>query len=300
MDAPKLKLVAKIGVSAVLFLVAVRLVDFGQFADVLRSVQPAWLAAAVLGWIAYQAANAWLAAGLLEARVSAPKVWRVNLISTYFGLFLPGDAVAGIASRLRYLGLPSWKHVAVLSIAERLIVLGVMSAAALGLLRFSNYRGELGGILVVGAGIILCGSVVGLWLLRSARVRSLVRRLLGSSLLALPDGFSPRITAASIVLAAAVAASSGLVAYLVLRGLSAEVSYADAFVFSFASTCVTLLPISFAGIGVRDLSAIALLGAVGVSREAALLSSLVGLLLLVCSAIVGGLIQILEERRLSK
>ena len=32
MEAPKLKLLAKIGVSAVLFLVAVRLVDFGQFA----------------------------------------------------------------------------------------------------------------------------------------------------------------------------------------------------------------------------------------------------------------------------
>jgi glycosyltransferase 2 family protein len=80
-----------------------------------------------------------------------------------------------------------------------------------------------------------------------------------------------------------------------LRALAAEVTAVDAFLFSYIVAMVQLVPLFFAGIGIRDVSAIAVLGLIGVSTEIALAASLVGLLLLVVSGLIGGFVQVLEE-----
>lgn len=286
----------KIALSVAFLAIAVSLVDYHRFGDVIRQIKAIWVLYALVAWIAYQATNALLVVVLLENRTTLAKVWRVNLISTYFGLFLPGDAVAGMASRIRYLGLPSWQDVAVLTLSERLLALGVASALACLIYWFSSFDRVLGPMPAFAAFAMLAACVAGLATMRSARLRELATRLLRRWKLrttAIPlNVVSVRTTA----IAAAVWLLSGLTAYFVLRAFDAKVTVVDAFLFSYIITLAQLLPFFFAGIGIRDVSAIAVLGAIGVGREIALGASLVGLMLLVASGLVGGLMQIHEER----
>lgn len=297
MSKSLLKLFLKLGLSAGMLAFAAALVDWAKFPAALGSANSGWLGAAIAAWIAYQFFNAVLSSSLLEGRKSTWTAWRVNLISTYFGLFLPGDAGAGLASRLRYLGLPDWRHVVMLTLVERLIVFVAMGAGAAVLVGHSGFWPSHGPLIVGASVVVSGGAAVGLWLLASAYPREWVRRFPGGQRFEFLEHLSPKLSIRAFALAIAIAASSGLVAFLLLRAIGSDITYADAFILSFATTVVTLLPISFAGIGVRDLSAIALLGAIGISSETALLSSLFGLFLVVTSAAVGGLLQVDAERR---
>lgn len=296
MAAPRTRLALKIILSLALLFVAVSLVDFHSFVDVLTRIDPLWLICAIAVWVGYQAANALLVVVLLDRKTTLLKVWRVNLVSAYFGLFLPGDAVAGMASRIRYLGLPSWQDVAVLTLAERLLSLGVASGLALFVYWTSSFQRVLGPLPVVAALAVLVACVTGLQMMRSARLRDWVARLLKRWVVRVRITELATVRPKTIIIAAGVWVLSGLTAYFVLRALAAEVTPVDAFLFSYIATLVQLVPFFFAGIGIRDVSAIAVLGLIGVSTEIALAASLVGLLLLVVSGLVGGVVQIHEER----
>jgi uncharacterized membrane protein YbhN (UPF0104 family) len=279
-----------------LFGVALWLIDFAAFGSVLMSIRPTWLVTAVGAWVLYQIASAWLASMLVGRQVPVAKIWRVNLISTYFGLFLPGDAVAGLVSRLRYLGLASWQEVALLTLAERLMALGVMSALAALAYPFSAIAANLGPVALVVPLLAAAAATLGIAMLKSNRLRTLAARFLSRLGGLSTTTFSPTVSFRAVAAAASVALLSGLVTWLVLQALSARVGLVDAFVFSYLATLLQLVPLFFAGIGVRDLSAIAILGVIGVSQETAFACSTVGLLLLVVSALVGGALQIREER----
>ena len=292
----RIKTALKVTLSLAFLAVAISFVDLGDFAVVLARTDPFWMVLALLVWLASQAASALLLVVLLERRLTVGKVWRVNLISTYFGLFLPGDAVAGMASRIRYLGLPGWQDVAVLTLAERLLSLGVASGIALFVYWTSSFHRVLGPLPVVAALAVLVACVTGLQMMRSARLRDWVARLLRRWVVRARTAEFSTAWPKTIVIAAGVWVLSGLTAYFVLRALAAEVTPIDAFLFSYIATLVQLVPFFFAGIGIRDVSAIAVLGLIGVSTEIALAASLVGLLLLVVSGLVGGVVQIHEER----
>jgi uncharacterized membrane protein YbhN (UPF0104 family) len=296
MVAPRTWLALKIVLSLALLFVAVSLVDFRRFAEVLTRINLLWLICAIVVWVGYQAANALLVVALLDGKTTLAKVWRVNLVSAYFGLFLPGDAVAGMASRIRYLGLPSWQDVAVLTLAERLLTLGVASGLACLVYWASSFERVLGALPVAAAFAVLIACVAGLQTLRSPRLRDWAARLLRrwTAQARIVEFSTP--WPKTIAIATGVWVLSGLTAYFVLRALSAEVTPVDAFLFSYIATLVQLVPFFFAGIGIRDVSAIAVLGLIGVSMEIALAASLVGLLLLVASGIVGGILQIHEEK----
>jgi uncharacterized membrane protein YbhN (UPF0104 family) len=296
MVAPRVRLALKIVFSFALLLVAVSLVEFDRFAEVLTHINPLWLTCAIVAWVGYQAANALLVVALLDGKVTLAKVWRVNLVSTYFGLFLPGDAVAGIASRIRYLGLPSWQDVAVLTLAERLLTLGVASGLACLVYWASSFERVLGALPVAAAFVVSIACMAGLQTLRSTRLRDWAERLLRRRAVQARIAEFSTDWPKAIVIATAVWVLSGLTAYFVLRALSAEVTPLDAFLFSYIATLVQLVPMFFAGIGIRDVSAIAVLGLIGVSAEIALAASLVGLLLFVASGLVGGILQIHEEK----
>jgi glycosyltransferase 2 family protein len=289
------RLALKVALSLALLGIAASLIDFRRFGEVLARIDPLWMVCAIGVWIAYQAMSAFLVVALLDGGTTVAKVWRVNLVSTYFGLFLPGDAVAGMASRIRYLGLPTWQDVAMLTIAERLLSLGVASGLALVVYWASSFSLLLGPLPAAAILVIMLVCIVVLRAMSSAQVREWITRVFGRRADLAGNTRISTNWLKTTSIAAAAWALSGLTAYLVLRALAAEVTAVDAFLFSYIVAMVQLVPLFFAGIGIRDVSAIAVLGLIGVSTEIALAASLVGLLLLVVSGLIGGFVQVLEE-----
>jgi uncharacterized membrane protein YbhN (UPF0104 family) len=290
------KLALKLALSLALLGLALSLVDLKRFGEVLRHTTPAWLTAAVVAWVVYQAVGASMASTMLRGAIGVGKAWRVNLISTYFGLFLPGDVVAGMASRLRYLGLPSWRDVVLLTLTERLVVLAAASAIATPLAVLSSFVRPLGPLLALGPALVLTACLAGLTVLRNPRVRGWAATLLKRADLDAAVTVKPALSLAVWMVAAAVSLLAGAVAWLTLHAFATEVSFADAYVFGYLMSLASLLPMFLAGIGIRDVSAIAVLAVIGISREVALASSVVGLALLAVSGMVGGVLLVNEER----
>jgi uncharacterized membrane protein YbhN (UPF0104 family) len=290
------KLWVRLAVSGLVFAAVLLWVNWGHLLDVVRGLQSRWLLAALAAWLAYLFANAVTASALLAGRTSAPRLLRVNLISSYFALFLPGDAVAGVASRLRYLALPSWRDVAVLTLGERSMQFLVTGFLATLLYPISGFNAGLGQVvIVVPIAIAIAGLLIWLGLTNDAMRRhaaTLLSRLgVGES-----GAFRPQLSLAVLAAATGSAGLGGLTAYFALRSFNAEITYADAFIFSFITGIAQLLPFFFAGIGIRDVTAIGVLGLLGVSKEVALASAAFGLGLVVVAGAVGGVLQVLEER----
>jgi uncharacterized membrane protein YbhN (UPF0104 family) len=290
------KLALKLALSLALLGLALSLVDLKRFGEVFRHAAPAWLTAAVVAWVVYQAVGASMASTMLGGAIGFGRAWRVNLISTYFGLFLPGDVVAGMASRLRYLGLSSWRDVVLFTLTERLVVLAAASAIAIPLSVLSSFMRTLGPLLALGPALVLTACLAALTVLRNPRVGGWAAKLLKRADLEAAVTVKPALSLAIWMVAAALSLLAGAVAWLTLRGFATEVSFADAFVFGYLTSIASLLPMFLAGIGIRDVSAIAFLALIGISREVALASSVVGLALLAVSGIVGGALLVNEER----
>jgi uncharacterized membrane protein YbhN (UPF0104 family) len=264
------------------------------------------LAGAHLGWFAVSfftnLAALYLAAQVLsllcDRRVSAGAVFRVNLISIYFGTFMPGDIAAGLVSRIRYLGMASWQEVVHRTVIDRLISLATFSVIAAGAFMGSALLPAFGIVTLLLPLAVVVGAVLAIAIAREpalfvAKLPAL--RKLYAKLV--PDTALPPLTLAPATFLWSIAAQlcMGAVTFAALRSLGAEVGLLDSIVVAYLLTLAQLVPLFFAGIGIRDVSAVTLLAHLGISAEVAVAFSTLILAIFILEAILGGLLQVKAE-----
>lgn len=294
----RLGVAARIALSAAVFGAILWFLDVRSLAAIIAGASPKWLGVAALASLGGYYLSAHVLSALSGGSVGPAAIFRVNLISVYFGTFLPGDIAAGLVSRIRYLGMSSWQEVLNRTVAERLLGLAAYSVLAGTALAASRYWPVLGWLGFLAPVAVLLATAAGLAAMaRPAAVlaampglkRLLARVSSGGELP--PLGLSCR--AVAWVLATYLMMS--LVPFALLRGLGVDIGYMDAIVIGYLLTIAQLVPFFFAGIGIRDLSALALMHAIGVASEVAIAFSALSLAMIIVLAVAGGVVQLGAE-----
>jgi uncharacterized membrane protein YbhN (UPF0104 family) len=296
-----LKLAAKCLVTAGLLFVAFRAVDAVAVARLLSRLSIAWTAAAFFLTALIIVADAALLERTLrmfERRMPFGTALLYSLVGWFFSNVAPstvgGDFFRGV--QLSRAGLP-------LGTAVRLIVaIRVLSFATLVLVMLAGFpvaMNSLGGprdfvllgTVMFGAG----GAICGLFILAQMpfRLPLLERWSMFRKIETVATDFRMLLSPTSAIALPWLAALAqhllriGTLACLA-AGLRLQIPLAVLFAFTPAALLMAMLPISFGGWGVRELTFVYLLGTAGVSAEAALsLSIAFGLLRVVVGAIGG-------------
>lgn len=246
-------------------------------------------------------------------RLSTPSIFLVNLSALFYGLFLPGGTLAGSAVRWYRLARLTGKPVGVLtaSVFSRLIeVLGLTVLA----LVFWLIAGRPGGaglglaVLACCAGtallyVCVCNRRLGvglaLLLRRQKIARRRLRRVLLKILLAaqrhrsLSPSFHLRLLGQSLVRNLIGTFST----YSIALGLGLPIGFAELAWVRSAAVLAAMLPISFAGLGVREASYIVLLQLHGVTPVGAAALALLQFTVSVLVASLGGLVELTGQIR---
>lgn len=302
---------AKLAVSAALLGYIVWRVPLQQIGESLAGIKGVWLGLSLLATVPILWMMAWQMRILLSAigsRLSTPEVFRVNLVTEFYAFFLP-SYVAGGALRWYLLGRegsPAMPTLAML-IYNRLVNITVITVSGLILwLADPPASGDrvvpwlLAGLL---AGLVLIHIVIfdrnlavkirglasrwarpGLW----GRVMKKLSELADSAHMLGSLGWRTRVGVYALCLVRqciAIVAFYGFALSLSLGISWVNIGFARA-----AAVLATLLPISFAGVGVREGGLILALAAFGVPSGPAVAMSLVILLRDSLIRLVGGLV----------
>ncbi len=301
-----MKLLAKLAVSAaVVALIAMRL-DLSWIAAILARVDAAWLALAVVVFQLGQLASAErfrLIAQRVARGIGFVRSLAIHYIGVWFNQVLPtslgGDAVKVVLLRHEF-GLGPAVRVVLLDRASGfLVILLGIALLAPWYVEFGRATGlPVGGVvLLAAAGLaapIALATLAGRYGARIRRrpwLRPLVR--IGIDL----RRFGNLRALAGQLWTSGIVHGSGVASFALLaRALHVELPLFTHVLLVPLVFIVGLIPISFAGWGIRELGAIGLYGIAGVEPEAATaLSVLFGLVLLV-TGIPGGLLWLKGRR----
>lgn len=302
----------RLGVGLAILALIWHSVDTLKIREVVRSFE---LPAVALALALYF--GSWLLAAykwqLLVPSAPIGVVARVTFVSQFYGFFLPGQ-LGGEISRailMARLGDDTDKAVASVLVDRITGLVGLCLVAWVGI-QAGPVRFEPGIQLAFAAlGAAAAGS---LFLLRVGWFDALVRRSLAGLLasrsrwLQAPGRFftrahdallafasNGRLMVASVSLGVLFQMLCVAINYVLAVQLGIAVSVFDLAWIVGAVSVALLLPISVAGIGVRELTYVGLLGLFGVAAEKALILSLAVLALAACGALLGAA---LEARRL--
>jgi hypothetical protein len=294
----RLKLAIKALVTVLLLWLAFRKVDIAAVSGVLSGLNPLWAIAAFLLTGVIILSDAMLLSGVLrmfDRRVPFATALLYSLVGWFFSNVAPstvgGDIFRGV--QLSRVGVPVGAAARVI-LSIRLLsfatLVGVMAAGfpvALGLIADRRDVLLLAGVLAAAIGA-LAGVLILVHLPRSAKLGQwpLVRKFY-----TLSDDFR-RLLAPRTAVCWLAALSQHLLRVAILAllavALGLNIPLAMLFAFTPAALLVAMVPISFGGWGVREVSFVYLLGTAGVSAEAALaLSVAFGLLRVVVGAFGG-------------
>ena len=289
----------RLAISIAVFAAVLWFIDIGQFFRTLAAVDPLWFALALGANVAAMYFSARALAALCGGLVGPAAIFRVNLTSVYFGTFIPGDVAAGLVARIRYLGLSAWQQVLHLTVIERLVGLASFSVIAAAAFAGSRFFAALGPLALLLPLAVLGAAAAGIAVTR--RPVETLRRL--PALRRLYEKVAPADTTPAPVLAPAAFAWSSatqlgtcLLAFAGLHAIGVEAGFLDAIVVGYILALAQLVPLFFAGAGIRDVSAISLLGAVGIRPEAAVAFSTLVLAIILIIAVCGGVLQVRAER----
>lgn len=289
----------KVGASVGLVAWALRDVDLGEAWQLLRGVSVLALGGVALALVAKALTGAarWrLVLRHLDAHLSAGRTLAILLLGVFFNQCLP-SSIGGDGVRVfqaHRCGLP-------LGLAARSVLLdrlagmlALLALAAAGAPLFHAWGGD--GWVVATALAMGGGGLAGLALLAGASARGRPRgegrgaralRRLGGDLRMLAA--RPRAAAPIMAWALAFQTAQVGVAWIGARGLGVDLGLGEALVLLPAVLLVTMVPVSVAGWGVREVATVTALGVVGVPAEqAVVVSVLYGLALLVYGLIGGG------------
>lgn len=297
----RLKIAIKCLATILLMWVALRTVDIAAVASLLSSLNPLWAFAALLLTALIIVFDATLLSGVLrtfDRKMPFATALLYSLVGWFFSNVAPstvgGDIFRGV--QLSRVGMPVGTAVRVvlavrvLSFITLVAVIAAGFPIALGLLEERRDVFLLGSVL--GGGI---GAIGALFLLAHLPVRvSLFERWpFLRKMMTVADDFRLLLTPSPNVVWAWLSALAqhllrvGVLAFLA-AGLGLGIPIAIVFAFTTAALLMAMIPISFGGWGVREIAFVYLLGAAGVSAEAALsLSIALGLLRLLVGAIGG-------------
>jgi hypothetical protein len=269
----------RIGVAAGVLVYLFRRVQLERVLDILRNGRSSWFAAAFAGTLLLQ----WLVAVRLRRLVRAQDLplstfatFEINLASRFYGLFLPGGNVAGIAVRVLRLGKTagSYAGAGMAMVADRLAATSTL--CLVGLVFWLFDRPDHGYAWIGMLGLTLLGVAVPTMLVFGRAPIPFLERLARSRLgswygaLARSRALGPDdlvwIFLASI--AAHLIDVGGF--WMLARVLDLDITLVS---MGWVRSCIllsALLPVTVAGLGLREGASILLLGLYGVSEERAL------------------------------
>jgi uncharacterized membrane protein YbhN (UPF0104 family) len=305
------KLAVKFMLTALLLWVAFRSVDVGAVSKLLIGLNPLWAAAAFLLTGLIIVTDAMLLSSVLQTfrrNVPFPTALLYSLVGWFFSNVAPstvgGDVFRGV--QLSRVGVPVGQSIRLI-IAIRALsfttLVAVMLAGfpiALELVADRREAALLGFVLAGGISGILalfllsCGIV---------RLQGLERFSIFKKLRTVATDFQKLVVPGRPAVVAWLSALSqhltrvGVLACLA-AGLKLGIPILTLFAFVPAALLVAMLPISFGGWGVRELTFVYFLGSAGVSSEAAFSLSIVFGLLRIIIGAIGGLTWVLvhEDR----
>ena len=298
----RLKIAIKCLVTTLLLWVAFRTVDIAAVASLLSSLNPWWALVALLLTgliILFDATLLSSVIRLFSRRMPFGTAMLYSVVGWFFSNVAPstvgGDIFRGV--QLSRVGMPVGTAVRII-LAVRVLsfitLVGVIAAGlpiALGLLK--EPRDELLMITLLASGI---GVIAALFVLAHIRLRvpRLERWAFFQKLLTVAGDFRLLLTPSHGIASAWAAALAqhllrvGVLAALA-TGLGLDIPLATLFAFATAALLMAMVPISFGGWGIREIAFVYLLGAAGVSAEAALSLSIAFGLLRVLMGVIGGL-----------
>lgn len=298
----QLKIAIKCLVTALLLWVAFRTVDIAAVVSLLSSLNPWWALVALLLTgliILFDATLLSSVIRLFSRRMPFGTAMLYSVVGWFFSNVAPstvgGDIFRGV--QLSRVGMPVGTAVRII-LAVRVLsfitLVGVIAAGlpiALGLLK--EPRDELLMITLLASGI---GVIAALFVLAHIRLRvpRLERWAFFQKLLTVAGDFRLLLTPSHGIASAWAAALAqhllrvGVLAALA-TGLGLDIPLATLFAFATAALLMAMVPISFGGWGIREIAFVYLLGAAGVSAEAALSLSIAFGLLRVLMGVIGGL-----------
>ena len=274
----------RIAASVLLLAACLWIVDVGEVVAAVRGLDPSMFAVAfVLNGIGTVAVRAWiahLAAGASGIGLGPWALLRVNLVARFYTLVLPRGAAAAVR----------WKHytergpamaASALLLFETLVSMATLFGTAAVALLLVPERGDIARVLLPVSWACFAVSMVMLLPFvhaPSARAAGRVNaRLLGRSprLAALAERFTtavaeyqriPMATIAGIVAVSLFGYALFVVsAWVLLEAMSLPVGLAAIAWIRSVTLLLALVPVSVAGLGVREVSFIAFLGEYGVT-----------------------------------
>ena len=297
-----MKIAIKCLVTALLLWVAFRTVDIAAVVSLLSSLNPWWALVALLLTgliILFDATLLSSVIRLFSRRMPFGTAMLYSVVGWFFSNVAPstvgGDIFRGV--QLSRVGMPVGTAVRII-LAVRVLsfitLVGVIAAGlpiALELLK--EPRDELLMITLLASGI---GVIAALFVLAHIRLRvpRLERWAFFQKLLTVAGDFRLLLTPSHGIASAWAAALAqhllrvGVLAALA-TGLGLDIPLATLFAFATAALLMAMVPISFGGWGIREIAFVYLLGAAGVSAEAALSLSIAFGLLRVPMGVIGGL-----------
>ncbi|MCS3700163.1 uncharacterized protein (TIRG00374 family) [Salinibacter ruber] len=304
------KVLLRVLVSAGVLYILFRQLDWQQASKILTSANLSWLIPPVVVMVIDRCWMAWKWRMLLAVLGPVPSLYdsiRVYYVSSFQGIAIP---LGGLGPDIvRYAHLRSSdlsRHLVATSIVmERaigILATGILAVLGGGIL--VQKVGVLGGANVLNAILLMGGggSVVLGGLLFSSRIQKTVYRLLTRSrALAKSDTFErfaealreyrdvPGIILLNLVLALIEQLFSVLVFFLGAVAFQVSVTFMDCLAAVPISTLLERLPVSYAGLGVREGALVFLFGVLGVDySEVLILSSVMFVLYL--STLIPGLL----------
>lgn len=287
---------AKVGVSAAAMLLVLRQADTDTMLRVLATTDAGDVLAVVLLYLVGQALTAWRWR-MIAARVgfseSMPEFLRYYFIGMFFNLFGP-STLGGDLVRSLYLGASAGRrtvalHTVFFDRLSGLVMLVFVAVAAIVMFgRFGLPWPVIAFVAIAGGGIavgwFLVPALVRRFFASDGRANRLVQRDLG------PFWNDGRLLArtAGVSVAFHVLQAASLI--LLGSAVSMHVDWRYYFIFHPLVTVLSAVPISVAGLGIREAGYVWFLQRQGVSSDTAVAFGILWFAVLLASSLVGGLV----------
>lgn len=293
--------ILRIGVAVGVLVYIFRLVQIERMLEALRGASTFWVAAAFAGAMILQ----WFVAARLQLLIhtqgltlSTFEAFEINLAARFYGLFLPGGNITGVAVRVLRLAqvTNSYSGTGVAMAADRLTA--TVTLCLIGIAFWLVERPDQGRIWIEALGFVLFGIAIPTMLVFRRVPMPFLERLLIRRLGSLHDALSRfrSLGAADLAVIFTLSVAAHLIGigcfWMLAQALDLETGLVS---MGWIRSCIlipTILPVTVAGLGLREGASILLLGLFGVSEDRALAF---GLLIFAVTALavgmVGGLLE---------
>jgi len=291
----------KIGITVFFIAVLFRYVEFGKVWTVLRTVEPFYFLMAVLaalvnvGWVS---ALRWKYLIHFDVEGGFKKICLLSLIGQGLNFIFPGNFIGEVVKGFNVSGKDiSGRAIAASIIMDKIVILTsltILSFVGLFLTRrllveagLFVYPAAVVAVLVTVVALIYTGGMK--WIVDNVRVlpESLRNKL--AEFLKVFDVYSQERRSVLCSLACALVATSltSLIFYLIARGLAVNLSFWVWFGFVPVVNVISRIPITVAGLGLRDSALMFLLNSVAMPSSLSLSISLLFFAVFVVISVIG-------------